>query len=304
MDQKYGEFVGVDQLHAAIITEDTEANYTVGAPEYLAPTAEIAGEPEINALPTYYDNVPADSYITEGATTLTITISGLPADKAAKYLGKKYDNVSGRVYDDGAPKPPEVALSFRYNKGTDGFRYYQYLKGKFSGGTEEATTKTGSGVTIKTYQLKYAAVVTAHKWEIDGETKGLKRIFADTSDPAFNPSGWFDQVQTPDTIGAPDAIALSSITPADATLDIDVDTEIVLTFNNKIRSEEIVLINSSTGDVVETTKSWNAAGKVLTITPKANLEAGTKYIVSITGVVDVYGQKLAATGSDFTTAAT
>lgn len=79
------------------------------------------------------------------------------------------------------------------------------------------------------------------------------------------------------------------------------DAEIVLTFNNKIKEEAIVLLNSNTGDVVEVNKSWNAAGKVLTITPKTNLAASTKYIISVAGVVDVYGQKLAATGSDFTT---
>ena len=52
MDQKYGEFVGVDNLHAAIITEDSEANYIADVPEYFAPSAEIAGEPEINNTTT------------------------------------------------------------------------------------------------------------------------------------------------------------------------------------------------------------------------------------------------------------
>ena len=34
MDPKYGEFVGVDNLHAAIITEDSEADYLAEAPDY------------------------------------------------------------------------------------------------------------------------------------------------------------------------------------------------------------------------------------------------------------------------------
>lgn len=300
MDPKYGEFVGVDNLHAAIITEDSEADYLAEAPEYLAPSAEIAGEAETNNTPTYYDNVPADNYVTEGPTTLEITVPGVPADLAAKYLGKKYDAVTGRVLDTGEPNPPDCALSFRFNRGKNGYRYYQYLKGTFSGGAEEAATKSNN-IDIRTYQLTFTAVNTTHKWLIDGEQKSMKRIFADTSDPAFDPAGWFSQVQTPDISGAPDTVALSSIVPSDGASTVDIDADIALTFNNKIKTEEISLLNGSTGDVVAVAKSWNATGKVLTITPDENLAAGTKYIVSVAGVVDVYGQRLAATGSDFTT---
>jgi phi13 family phage major tail protein len=300
MDQKYGEFVGVDNLHAAIITEDSEANYIADVPEYFAPSAEIAGEPEINNTTTYYDNGAANNYVTEGITALEITVSGVPASIAAKYLGKNYDATSGRVLDTGEPNPPLCAVSFRFNRGTDGYRYYQYLKGTFSGGSEEAVTKKDN-IEVRTYQLTYTAVKTTHKWEIDGVDRTLKRILADTSDPAFNPTGWFTQVQTPDTSGAPNAVELSTIVPSDGSTAINLDANIVMTFNNKIKTEEVVLLNSNTGDVVAVTKSWNATGKVLTITPDANMTASTKYIVSVTGVVDVYGQKLAASGVDFTT---
>jgi len=44
------------------------------------------------------------------------------------------------------------------------------------------------------------------------------------------------------------------------------------------------------------------AGKVLTVNPGSSLGAATKYIVAVTGVVDIYGQELAAVGKDFTTA--
>jgi phi13 family phage major tail protein len=302
MENKYDEFVGVDNIHAAIITEDSESNYITATPEYFAPAAEIAGEPETESTPTYYDNQPANNYITEGVTTLTMTISGIPADKAAKYLGKNYDVASGRVLDSGDPNPPDVALSFRFNKGKNGYRYYQYLKGVFSGGKEEATSKT-SKVDIKTYQMTFTAVATTKQWSIDGIMKSLKRIFADTTDPAFDPTGWFTQVQTPDTTVAPDTIALSTIVPTDGAAAVARNSTIVLTFNNKVAAEAITLLNSTSGDVVEVTKAWDAAGKVLTLTPTAQLAATTRFIVSVAGVKDVYGQNLAATGKDFTTVA-
>lgn len=301
MDQQYAEFVGVDSVCAAIITEDSESAYTTEAPEYFAPTADIAGEPEIDSASRYYDNVPGFTYVTEGVTKLAITFSGVPADKASKYLGKYFNEADGRVYDTGQPDPPDVALSFRMNRGKSGYRYYQYLKGTFSGGKEEAASKTEK-IETKTYQMTFTAIVTTHQWEIDGEMKGLKRIFADTTSLAFEPAGWFTQVQTPDTVGAPAAIALSSIVPADGATGVEAGAAVVLTFNNKIVSNAVTLIDTTTGNVVAAAKTWNAAGTVLTLTPTSALSAATKYIVSVAGVVDVYGQELAAVGNDFTTA--
>lgn len=197
MDKQYGEFVGVDSMHVAMVTTDTEEAYTTGIPEYLAPAAEISSETETDSTTTYYDNVPGFTYNSEGVTTLTITISGIPAAKAAKLLGKHYDETTGLVLDTGEPNPPDAALSFRFNKGSDGYRYYQYLKGVFSGGTEEAASKSNS-VDVRTYQLTYTAVVTTHQWNIDSEQKGLKRIFADTADENFTSAAtWFNTVKVP-----------------------------------------------------------------------------------------------------------
>ncbi|HCC00544.1 MAG TPA: hypothetical protein DEP42_04925 [Ruminococcaceae bacterium] len=200
MGKEFGEFVGVDSATVALVTEDSDENYTAGPNEFLAPSAEISAEVSTNTKTTYYDNVPGFNYNTEGVTTITVTVSGVPAKTAAKILGKNYDEESGRVLDDGVLNPPDMALSFRFNKGPSEYRYYQYMKGNFSGGTEDAESKTDD-VNEHTYELTYTAVVTTHKWEIDGKNKGLKRIFADTDDENFQQEAadeWFFAVQTPD----------------------------------------------------------------------------------------------------------
>lgn len=301
MDQKYGEFVGVDSLYTAIITEDTEINYTAETPEYFAPAAEVAGEPEVESTNTYYDNAPQNTYITEGATPLTITVSGVPADIAAKYLGKYYDATSGRVLDTGEPNPPNVALSFRFNKGTDGYRYYQYLKGVFSGGAEEATSKNKS-IDIKTYKMTFTAVTTTHKWTIDGKLKQMKRIFADTTDSAFDPTGWFNQVQTPDTTVAPAELVISLSVPVDGATGIAVSVNPTLTFNNKIKNHSVTLIDTVALAAVACTFSLDTTGKILTINPDVDLDSATKYAIVATKVTDIYGQSIENTIIDFTTA--
>lgn len=303
MDKEYAEFVGVESVYIAEITADTVSAYETDTPEYLAPTAEITQAVAINSNPQSYDNVPGKNYIGEGATTVTLTISGVPAKKAAKLLGKYYDEATGRVYDSGIPNPPDYALSFKYNKGDADYRYYQYLKGNFSGGSEDATTQNNGTITVKTYQLTFTAIVTAHKWTIDGVLKGLKRIFADTTDAAFTSEAqWFSQVQTPDTGAAPAALALSSSVPADEATGVALDAAVVLTFNNKISGYACTLLDV-TGDVAAFAAALDSTGKILTITPTEDLTADTTYILAVSLVTDVYGQTLRGTAINFTTAA-
>lgn len=301
MDQKYGEFVGVDSLYYAPIAEDSAAAYTAGTPLYLAPAAEIAGAPKVNRKTTYYDNKPANTFTTEGETEIKVVVSNVPARLAGYLLGKPYDAASGRVFDTGKASPPEVALGFRYDMGTDGFRYYWYLKGTFSGGSEDAKSME-SDVDVKTYELTFTAITTTHEWTVGGKSQSMKRVYGDTADGAFDPSGWFGQVQTPDTAAAPAALALSSIAPAAGASDVSRSAAIVLTFSNALADEEITVVTAA-GALVACAKAFDASGKVLTLTPSSQLAASALHIVSVAGVVDVYGQKLAAVTRTFTTAA-
>lgn len=298
MEQKYGEFVGADKLYIAPITQDDLLGYVAGAPEYLAPLADISGQAEQNSLTNYYDNKAAVTYNSEGKTDLTITVSGLPAQTLARLLGKYYAAANGIVLDTGELTPPAFALGFRVGVGT-GFRYYWYLNGVFSGGAEVATTKKAA-VEPKTYQLVYHAMPTTYEgFTVNGESKSVKRLFGDTHEEAFSiASTWFTQVQTPTNLGAPDALALSSIVPADEAENQLASVNIVLTFSNAIADEAISVVKSD-GTIVAGTKSWDATLKVLTFNPTESLAAGGVYIVNVNGVVDIYGQELTAVAKNF-----
>jgi len=103
--------------------------------------------------------------------------------------------------------------------------------------------------------------------------------------------------------GSLSAVALSTIAPADGSTTASRTGNIVLTFNNAIVSAFVSIIAALTGDVFACAQAWDATKKILTITPSTSLAATTKYVVAINGVVDVYGQALAAVGKDFTTVA-
>ena len=100
--------------------------------------------------------------------------------------------------------------------------------------------------------------------------------------------------------GAPDALTVN-VVPADGAAAVAVGANIVLTFNNKI-AREAVVVTKADGTIVAGAKTFNVEGKILTFNPDANLSAATSYLVTIGGVVDIYNQPLAASVINFTTA--
>jgi hypothetical protein len=108
-----------------------------------------------------------------------------------------------------------------------------------------------------------------------------------------------DEIATLFAEGAPSALSLSSIVPADDATNIAIDANIVLTFNNEIATEAVV-VTSDAGVIVAGAKTWDAAGKILTFNPTNNLTNGSVYLVTIGGVVDIYGQALASSVKNFT----
>jgi hypothetical protein len=98
----------------------------------------------------------------------------------------------------------------------------------------------------------------------------------------------------------PTAITVGSVPTIGAT-GVLVTDNVVLTFNNKVIGETIIM-TSSAGSIIPVTKSWDTTGKILTINPVSDLAAATKYFVNVIGVADAYNQTLAPEVITFTTA--
>ena len=109
-----------------------------------------------------------------------------------------------------------------------------------------------------------------------------------------------DEIKTILSEAAPKPITVESV-PADEAGSVSVSDNITLTFNNKIASENVVLVTSA-GVVVPINKSFDSTGKVLTIDPVSELSGSTSYLLNIIGVVDTYNQTLEPTVKNFTTA--
>ncbi len=287
-----GEFkpkIGLDSLYVALVTADSASAYTAGTPEYLAPAAEASQEPASAMKVDYYDDQPFDISSSEGETKIALKISALPPERQAQITGKTYDASTGRVYDNGGT-PPDMALGFRSMKSNGKYRYYWFLKGRFSTPKEEAATKTDSPES-KPATLEFTALRTIYKFT-DANNDSVKRVFGDEDSTNFSGTGWFTQVQVPGVV-APSALALSSSDPIDGASNVAVDKTITLTFNNALPADSIynVVVVKADGTAVTCVNTLDTTKKIMTVNPSASLDAASTYIVTY-GVTDIYSQTL------------
>jgi len=300
---EYKSVVGVEDVYVALVTQDNAAGYVADVPEYFAPVSEASAEAENSQETQYADNQPFDVLTSEGPTKITLTTTNIPIEILAKYLGKVFDTVSGRMFDQGGgATPPDAALAFRAMKSNGSYKYFQYLKGKFSIPKDEAATKEAKA-TPKPQQIVFTAMNTIYEFDLGDINGTVKRIVGDEDSTNFDGSTWFDAVQTP-SISAPDALALSSSTPADDATGVSKTNNLTLNFNNALMDDavdNIVLLDDAMA-IVAGTITLDATKKIVTIDPTASLDGSTAYTIVISGVKDIYGQTLTSIVT-FTTAA-
>ena len=130
----------------------------------------------------------------------------------------------------------------------------------------------------------------------------MKRVIGDEDTTGFSGTNWFASVQVP-SAGSPSALTLTPV-PADAATGIVVSSNITLTFSNALASgaENGIILTTAAGVPVAVARTINAGRTVVTLNPDSNLGASTEHLIIVAGVTDIYGQALANTVVNFTTA--
>lgn len=294
-------YIGVDKIYYALVTTDNASAYAAGTPAVFAPAMNVSQAPKTNSKVQYADNQPFDTMSSEGETEMELEITGLPLDIQATILGKVWDATNKRMYDYGGT-PPDIALGFRAKKSGGTYRYFWFLKGKFSAPTEESATETDSP-DPKSTKLKFTAIATIYQFDLDGSINAAtKRVVGDTDESTFDANTWFANVQVP-APGTPSALTCTPA-PVDGATGQTTTVAITLTFNNALAAHAengIVLTRVSTGAIIATTRTINAARTVVTLAHSA-LTSGAQYFITVPGVSDIYGQALADAVYDFTVA--
>jgi phi13 family phage major tail protein len=300
---EYKSTLGLRDLYYALVTQDDADAYAAGTPAYFAPAINANASPASNQQTQYADDGPYEVMTAEGSTAIELEVTGIPVEILALFLGKTYDAATGRMFDNGGT-PPDVALSFRSVKSNGSYRYFQYLKGKFSAPGEEQATKTDTP-DPKTSTITYTAVKTIYQFDLIGDASlldGVKRVTGDEDATNFNGATWFAAVQVP-SAGAPDAFTLTPV-PADAAVGVVVSSNITLTFSNPLagNAEDGIILTTAAGVPKACARTLNAARTIVTLNPTTDMAAATDYLIIVPGVTDIYSQTLADAVVNFTTA--
>jgi hypothetical protein len=150
---------------------------------------------------------------------------------------------------------------------------------------------TGAGVsaTVMGSDLAIGVIVmgVADLWSVEGG--GVKYS------PAFNTL--LGQLVAESSI-----LRLSSSNPVEGASGVSVSISPTLTFNRRVRSYDISLVNATTLTAINVSLSLDITEKILTINPNGDLETATEYAIVISNAIDVSGQTLNYTVIRFTTA--
>jgi len=288
--------IGVDNLYYAICTSDTSSGVAYGTPVAIPGAIKIGVDPAGSVEVLYADDGPAEAASVVGAIKVSLNIKDLDLPTQAALLG--HTVAGGVMVQKTTDQPPDVAILFRARKSNGKYRYVKLLKGKFT------VPKTD-------YETREEKI----KWQTPTiEGSFLRREY----DQAYKKIGdedhvdwvaetgtnWFTTVES-----VPTALTITPV-PADAATGVVVSSNITWTYNNAINVSQVTInnfmvIKASDGTIVAGTLSIDAAHKVVTLDPTANLTAATAHIGIASGdVQDIYGQKIAAgtTITNFTTA--
>jgi phi13 family phage major tail protein len=293
--------VGLRDLYIALVSQDDASAYAAGSPQAFAPAVNASHRLTSSTQIQYADDGVFDQLSAEGETKIELEVTNIPLDMLALVLGKTYDGDTGRFFDHEG-EAPDVALSFRSVKSNGAYKYFQYLKGRFSTPDEDQATKADK-VDPKTLKITFTAVKTTYEFEVStGVEKGVKRVIGDEDISGFDGADWFDAVQVP-VMGSPSALTCTP-SPADAATGVTVSTNIVLTFSNPLagNAENGIVLTTVAGVIKACSRTLNAARTVVTLDPTTNMAGATQYLVIVPGVTDIYGQSLADAVYDFTTA--
>ena len=195
---KIVDWRGIRGLMAAELLTDDADGVTYGEPFAVAGVSSLSKSTETSSTPKYYDNVPAIVISANGSDEVSIEASAIPEDVLAKLMGEFYDEATG-MYVEGEPEQKYFAIGYITEK-TDGSEVYVWrLKGQFSyPEVEHATKDDGTDSTGNT--ITFTGVNTQHKFAKTSKT--AKAVNVAAAKYSAGETAFFEQVQTPDTVGA------------------------------------------------------------------------------------------------------
>ena len=142
-EQNYITMVGVDMLHYAKVTADTENEYTAETPKRIPGLTEAGINMNSQLSVFYADNGQYDSAAAMGDLDVAIACADVPPGLQGDLYGYEYDEKTGELAVSEL-KPSDVAVQYRIQKSNGAYRYVTVYKAKAVPNEERTQTKGGS----------------------------------------------------------------------------------------------------------------------------------------------------------------
>lgn len=282
---------GVEKAYYALLSEDGKSP-VYDAVKYLPGLREISIVPNEEQATIYAENRLFDSENSLGEIEITLDFASISTEDYATLLGKKIA-ANGGIIENSNDQAPYIALMAEKTLSGNVKEYITLFKGKLGLPEDKAKTKEG--------KTEYQTV--ALNGLFMPLENGIWKHAVKTTDEGFDAET--HKLNWGKSVVIPSEKRIEKITvegnPTDGASSVAVGDNIKLTFNNPVTGYSAkVLKNDFT--VVESTIKIDSAKKIVTIDPKRDLEASTKYAVILSSVKDIYGQALEETVISFTTA--
>jgi len=300
--------MGIEKLYVAKQLTDTSGGMTFTTPQYYKNVQELSIKPKTNNTKAYAENRLVDQATQFDSADISMSRYSMSSAERAFLLGQSLSSMGGAISAD-SDKPPFIALLYKApikTNGVLGHRYGVIYKNLFEPPDEDLKSLQGKPDLSEAPKLSATAQPTEWSFkDVDGNEKHPWEYHIDTTDPNCPEDiddTWFNSVPIPSLV-AVNKLELASSVPANNGTAVALDEKPTLTFNNAIADYSNVLLYNVTDEaLVENTMALDITGKVLTITPSANLTASKTYNIIVQGVKDIYGQSCAAQLIKFTTA--
>lgn len=300
--------MGIEKYYVAQQLTDSAAGMSFTKPMYCKYVQEISLKPKTNNASAYAENRKVDQAVEFDSADISITLYQLTNAQRSFVLGQDLDQYGGAIGSQG-DEAPWIASLYKAPIRVDGKDYYRYgviYKTMFEPDDQDYKTKQGKPDFSQVPKISGSAQPTEWSYvNAKGKEKHPWEYHIDTNDPNCPDdidSWWFNSVPIP-SLTATSKLEVSSSTPANNATAVTLDTKPALTFNNAIADfSNVLLYNVTDGALVNNTMALDTTGKILTITPSANLTASKTYNIIVQGVKDIYGQSCAAQLIKFTTA--
>lgn len=135
-----GVTVGLDSIYYAICKKDDIDGVEYETPVRYAGAIQFTSAPTTNNANLYADNQLAEVATALGDIPVTLNMTDIPADIAAKLLGSQIDE-NGVLLSSASDNAPYVAVGFRALKSDGSYRYVWLYKGKFQPESTDIQTR-------------------------------------------------------------------------------------------------------------------------------------------------------------------